>query len=409
MSELINNSEQRKKILKHMILQLHEGVAPEDVKRQLVRLLKQIPYNDVVEVEQQLISEGLPQEEVLKLCDVHSAALKGTLDLSDAKTPPKGHPVHTMQMENRAIEREVKTLNELYEQAELLADDNTAVELFYQIRFHFNNLMDVEKHYMRKENLLFPFLEQHGVTGPSSVMWGKHDEAREKLKAAQEALVASETIAKDEASSVIELVLKPASDAVVEMIFKEEEILFPMSMDKLTDAEWYQIATQSDELGYCLYDPIEKWQPHDVEPVETATTETGRIKLPSGSMTPIELNAILNSIPFDMTFVDADDRVRYFTQGRERIFARSRAIIGRKVQQCHPPKSVHTVEKILDDFKSGAQSSAAFWINMAGKFIHIEYFALHDDQGNYLGTLEVSQDLTGKRALQGEQRLLSYE
>ena len=117
---------------------------------------------------------------------------------------------------------------------------------------------------------------------------------------------------------------------------------------------------------------------------------------------------MLNSIPFDLTFVDKDDRVRYFTQGRERIFARSRAILGRKVQLCHPPSSVHIVEKILDDFHAGRQSRAPFWINLKDRFIHIEYFALRDKDGGYLGTLEVSQDLTEKRALGGEQRLLSY-
>jgi DUF438 domain-containing protein len=125
-------------------------------------------------------------------------------------------------------------------------------------------------------------------------------------------------------------------------------------------------------------------------------------------LTPTELRTILNTIPFDLTFVGADDTVRYFTQGRERIFARNRAIIGRKVQMCHPPGSVHIVQQILDDFKSGKASRAPFWITLNGRFLHIEYYAVRDEQGTYLGTLEVSQDLTEKRALTGEQRLLSY-
>jgi len=116
----------------------------------------------------------------------------------------------------------------------------------------------------------------------------------------------------------------------------------------------------------------------------------------------------LNSIPFDLTFVDANDTVRYFTQGAERIFERTRAILGRRVQNCHPPSSVHIVERILEDFRSGKENQAAFWINLAGRFISIEYFAMRDEKGGYLGTLEVSQDLTGKRKLEGEQRLLTY-
>jgi len=408
MSELINNVQKRKELLKHMILQLHKGEAPEEVRKQLVRLLGQVPYGDVVEVEQELISEGLPQEEVLKLCDVHSEALKGTLDHSGAKQAAPGHPIHTFQQENRAIEWEVAALEKLYAQVKELKDEADAIQIFTEIHSRFNSLMDVEKHYLRKENLLFPYLEKYGVTGPSTVMWGKHNEARELLKNAIEALRAAETITAGEAKTVIELVLKPASDAVSEMIYKEEEILFPMSLDKLSDAEWYEIYKQSIEIGFCLYDPTDAWKPAGIKVEEKSLEESGRIQLPSGSFNIPELTTILNTIPFDLTFVDKDDTVRFFTQGKERIFARNRAILGRKVQLCHPPSSVHIVEQILDDFKSGKQDQAAFWINMGGKFIHIEYFALRDENGNYLGTLEVSQDLTEKRQLQGEQRLLSY-
>ncbi|MDZ7333252.1 MAG: DUF438 domain-containing protein [candidate division KSB1 bacterium] len=408
MSELINNATKRKQLLKHMILQLHKGEAPEDVRKQLTRLLGQVPYGDVVEVEQELIAEGLPQEEVLRLCDIHSAALKGALDLSGAKVAPPGHPVHTFQQENRALEWELAVLNRHYEALNALKDDDDASHLFSEIHNSFNALMDVEKHYVRKENLLFPYLEKHGITGPSTVMWGKHNEARQLLKAALEALSAANHITAGEAKTVAELVLKPASNAIEEMIFKEEEILFPMSLDKLTDAEWYEIYKQSAEIGFCLYDPKDTWQPEGLVSEPEPLTAAGRIQLPSGSLSVAELTALLNTIPFDLTFVDKDDAVRYFTQGKERIFARNRAILGRKVQNCHPPSSVHVVNQILSDFKSGQQDRAAFWINMGKRFIHIEYFALRDEQGNYLGTLEVSQDLTEKRKLQGEQRLLSY-
>jgi len=106
--------------------------------------------------------------------------------------------------------------------------------------------------------------------------------------------------------------------------------------------------------------------------------------------------------------VDKDDRVRFFTQGAERIFVRSRAVLGRKVQLCHPPKSVHIVQQILDDFRAGRESRAPFWLSFKGRFIHIDYVALRDESGEYLGTLEISQDLTEKRQLEGEQRLLQY-
>ncbi len=408
MSELINNARKRKELLKHMILQLHEGTAPDAVRKQLVRLLGKVPYNDVVEVEQELISQGLPQEEVLKLCDIHTAALEGVLDHSQAKTAPPGHPVHTFQQENLALRKEIQALGRLFDDVEKAEAEEPLDPIFDEIHRHFNALMDVEKHYLRKENLLFPFLEKHGVTGPPTVMWGKHDETRQLLKGALEALVAAEGTSVGEAKTVIELVLRPASKAVEDMIGKEEEILFPMCLDTLKDEEWYEIARQSVEYGFCLYDPQDDWRPEGVDPETREIDDTGRIRLPSGSFSPNELSAILNTVPFDMTFVDKDDTVRYFTQGRERIFARSRAILGRRVQQCHPPSSVHIVETILDDFKSGREDHTAFWITLNERFIVIEYFALRGEAGEYLGTLEVSQDLTEKRRLEGEQRLLQY-
>jgi hypothetical protein len=409
MSELIDNAQKRKELLKHMILQLHDGTAPEAVKKQLIKLLGKVPYNDVVEVEQELISEGLPQEEVLKLCDIHSAALDGVLDHTEAKTAPPGHPVHTFKEENQALRKEIQTLERLYKEVKNAESEDQLNTLFDEIHQYFNALMDVEKHYLRKENLLFPFLEKHGVTGPPTVMWGKHDETRELLKGAIEALRAVDEISVDEAKTVIDLVLNPASQAVDDMIGKEEEILFPMSLDTLSDEEWLQIDRQSIEYGFCLYDPKVKWRPEGVELEEITSEEIGKIQLPSGSFNVDELTAILNTIPFDMTFVDKDDRVKYFTQGRERIFARSRAILGRNVRQCHPPSSVHVIEKILDDFKSGKEDHTAFWITLEDRFIHIEYFALRSEEGEYLGTLEVSQDLTDKRKLEGEQRLLQYK
>ncbi len=409
MSELINNAEKRRELLKHLILQLHNGEAPEQVKTQLKRILGQVPYNEVMLVEKELIEEGLPLTEVLKLCDIHSAVLKGDIDHSGAKTAPPGHPVHTFINENRAIEWELSALKQLYARIDGTDEETTLREAFAEIRVNLHKLTDVDKHYRRKENLVFPFLEKHGITGPPTVMWGKHDQIRELLKVAIETYEHAGEVSVDEARTLVELVFKPASDGIEDMIFKEEQILFPMCLDTLSEQEWWQVYNQSLEIGFCLYDPKDEWQPSGIPAEQTTGGQSAdRVQLPSGSMTPEELNAILNTIPFDLTFVDSDDTVRYFTQGTERIFDRNRAILGRKVQLCHPPHSVHIVQRILEDFKSGRESRAPFWINLKGRFIHIEYFALRDKQGKYLGTLEVSQDLTDKRALQGDQRLLSY-
>jgi len=410
MSELEIDIRRRKDLLKHMILQLHEGVAPDAVRPRLVRLLGQVPYDEVVQVEQELISEGLPTEEVLRLCDVHTEAMQGAIDTSKARTAPPGHPVHTFQQENKALEWEIAGLYKQFEAVDGLDASADATEQVLGMRSHLGALMDVEKHYQRKENLLFPFLEKHEITGPPTVMWGKHDETRALLKAALETLQATPRVTAEEAQGLAELVLRPAAEAVSGMIMKEEEILLPMCLDTLDDGEWRQVLRGSDEYGYCLVEPDDSWSPEGVEATEELTAGPGaRIQFPTGAFTLAQLEVLLNTIPFDVTFVDADDTVRYFSHGRERIFARSKAILGRKVQYCHPPKSVGTVQGILDDFRAGREDRAHFWLELGDKFISIEYFAMRDADGSYLGTLEVSQDLTAKRALQGQRRLLEYD
>lgn len=407
MSELINNSEKRKELLKHMILQLHSGEAPDEVRKRLQELLKSIPYDEVVEVEQELISEGLPEEEVLKFCDIHTSVLEGHIDQSGAREVPPGHPVDTFKKENRELERVAGEMMKLFDGARALMDEEVRFFLL-RLRAGMNALTDVDKHYLRKEYLVFPYLESKGITGPPKVMWGKHDEERELLKAAIEALGSAESLTKEELQTLIDLVFRPAVQGIFDMIMKEEEILFPMCMDKLNDAEWYAVYEQTMDFGYCLYDPQVEWKPEGVVASEVTYGAGKSIKLSTGAFDPVEMEALFTKLPIDITFVDRNDKVKFFSHGPDRVFARNRAILGRDVRMCHPPSSVNVVEQILDDFKAGRESSAAFWINFQGRFIYIEYLALRGENGEYLGTIEFTQDLTRLRKLEGEQRLLSY-
>jgi len=363
-----------------------------------------------VEVEQELIAEGLPETEVLRLCDVHGEVLDGHIDQSSAKAIPEGHPVDVFLQENKELRKVSDKVLQLLGTLHALPE-STFHDHALKIQSCFNELMDVDKHYKRKEYLLFPFLEKNGITGPPKVMWGKHDEIREQLKACID-ILRTEDLTRGDLEDTLELIFHPVLKALTDMTKKEEDILFPMAMDVLTTEDWWQIHKQTLEFGFTLYDPQVDWKPAGLlaESYENTSVlnENGAIQLPSGSFTAAEIMAILNTVPFDMTFVDRDDKVKYFTQGKERIFARSRSIINRDVRLCHPPGSVHIIEKILDDFKSGQASHATFWIQMQGKFIHIEYFALRDTDGSYLGTLEVSQNLSDLRKLDGEQRILSY-
>ncbi|MCT4591282.1 MAG: DUF438 domain-containing protein [Carboxylicivirga sp.] len=409
MSELINNSRYRKERLKELILKLHEGESAETVRQELVESLKNIPYGEVVEVEQELMQEGLPEEEVLKLCDIHGSVLEGNVDLSGAKDIPEGHPVDVFKKENIELVKMVDKAKGLLNALKMVSDSDFKKYLL-GLEGVFNQLMDVDKHYLRKEYLVFPYLEKNEITGPPKIMWGKHDEIRAQLKGCIE-LLQNKDLSKNDLSEALDLIFFPALQGLSDMVQKEEEILLPMSMDVLTTEDWWSIHKQTLEFGFCLYDPDVEWQPEGLanEKDETGINTDGSIQLPSGSFTAKEIMAILNSVPFDMTFVDKHDKVKYFTQGKERIFVRNRSIINRDVRLCHPPGSTHIVDKILEDFKSGKASHAPFWIQMKGQFIKIEYFALRDENGDYLGTLEVSQNLTENRALEGERRILSYD
>ncbi len=411
MSEIINNRQERVEIMKSLIRQLHNGVAEEKVRQQFETILDEAEYSDVFLMEMQLIQEGMPREAIQELCDTHTRVLKKHLDLQETPQTIPGHPVHTFMEENKALIKTVNLIRLLGDQLEKMPDQAEALPKLQQIQAHLNELMDVDKHYRRKEHLLFPYFEKKNMPGPPAVMWGKHDEVREFLKETINTLVQIKTIAAAEAKAYWQLAILPAIASIEDMIYKEEKILFPTALDLLTEQEWYEIYIQSDEIGYSIYVPEFKWQPEGGinQQIKKPQVITDRIQMPTGSFGLAELISVFKTLPVDLTFVDKDDVVRYFSPGEKRIFDRTRAILGRKVQYCHPPKSVHIVNKILSDFKTGKQNVAKFWINLGDKFIYIAYYAMHDDEGQYSGTLEVTQELTELRQLQGERRLLKYD
>ena len=408
MSEFINNSSQRKEMLRHLLLRLHEGDNPDVLRNRLVEVLSSIPYNEVVEVEQELIESGtLSEDEILAFCDLHTAVLDGSIDQRGAKPIPAGHPVDTFKRENRAIREQLDRYEVLKNDAAQLTDAQAADQAL-KLRAVFNSLADIDKHYKRKEYLIFPYLEKYQITGPPKVMWGKHDEIRELLKGSFEAL-ATPFRSAEELNSIVQLVLDPAIEMISGMIMKEEEILLPMAMDTFTDEEWYKIYQETPEFGYCLFDPTDEWRPDGVQIEKQEYITADAIRLSSGVFSIEELEALFIHLPIDITFVDKDDKVGFFSHSPNRVFERNRSIIGRDVRMCHPPGSVHIVEQILTDFKNGKENKAVFWLsNFMGRFIYIEYTAVRNKNGDYLGVVEVTQDITQLRLLEGDQRLLSY-
>lgn len=407
MSELIDNQAQRVRTLKDIIKRLHGGDTPDEVKASLRALVQKTDYAEIMAMEQQLIAEGMPVCEIQSMCDLHSQVTREVLVQVAAPEVEPGHPVDTFRRENVALRGVLARMKCAMSELLASADEMQAEESLLEWRQALNELMDIDKHYQRKEHLLFSCLERHGITGPSKVMWGKDDEIRDVLKHVGRAL-------RKQDATLSELKLVAASSGasaaavVEEMIYKEEHILIPMCLRTFTAGEWAEIWTSSPRYGWCLVEPREAYRPP--QSAETVGEPIrGGVQLPTGNLSIDQLLGIFSTLPVDITFVDADDRVAFFSEGQDRIFARSKAIIGRKVQNCHPPRSVDTVDRILSDLREGRQDMAEFWIEFQGRFVHIRYFAVRDAEKGYLGTLEVTQDTTKIRALTGERRLLEYE
>jgi len=408
MSELINNREHRKEIVKDVIRKLHEGASVDEVKDQFAEVLKGVSPTEITVIEGELIKEGLPVEEVQRLCNVHAEVFKGSLEEIHHPEQIPGHPIYTFKQENRAIEKHIEE-NVKADLEKFKQDDSR--ENINSLIGSINLLWDIDKHYSRKENLVFPYLEKYNITAPPKVMWGVDDEIRAMIKDIKLSL----TDYKGNKDEIVEKVNK-AIHEIKEMIFKEENILFPMALDTLTEDEWISVYDDSDEIGFCLVEPETEWRRRITQASretnlqaekETIRGSEGHIKFETGYFTVEELENMLNTLPVDITFVDKNDIVKYFSQGKERIFARTKAVIGRTVQNCHPPASVHIIEKIVEDFKSGKKDHEDFWIKRGDKYVLIRYFAVRNKDGEYLGTLEFTQDIAPIKALEGEKRLLS--
>ncbi len=396
-----NNSQNKKEQLKQIIRDLHDGVDKEALKERFAELIKDVSASEISEMEQNLIDEGMPESEIKRLCDVHVEVFKQSLEEQKKPEVEPGHPVHTFMLENRKTEKIIKQLNAVVEKIGEPTEDNIFDEQKKNFEDLVEQLSEINLHYLRKENQLFPLLEAHDVSGPTQVMWELHDDIRSLLKQVKTHLSENNVI--DAIKSVRELI-----QMITDMIYKEEHILYPMSLETLSEQDWVKVKKGEEEIGYSWVHPGEGWAPEESVSDETMK-DSGLLSLDTGTLTLDQVNLMLKHLPVDISFVDANDEVAYYSDTAERIFPRSAGVIGRKVQKCHPPKSVHIVKKIVSEFKAGTKDVAEFWIQLNGKFIHIRYFAVRDKQGKYRGTLEVSQDITDIKKLDGERRLLDWK
>ena len=333
MSELIDNRAHRIATLRDIIKHLHAGAAPEQVKERLREIVGQTDATEIMAMEQQLMAEGMPVEEVKSMCDLHSQVTRDVLvQLAPPSPIQPGHPIDTFRSENAALKKVIAIMRGIIAEISNLDEAADVKEVVFRLRQSANDLMDLDKHYQRKEHTLFSCLEGHGITGPSKVMWAKDDDIRGLIKQMNQAAHDCGPTAAEVGQFFAKYAV-PALSAVEEMIFKEENILFPMSLQTLTDNEWAEICSASPQYGWCLVEPKIGYAPPASASAATGSVpKDGTIMMPTGHVSVEQLTAVLSVLPLDLTFVDAEDRVAFFSEGPDRIFARSKAIIGRKVQ-----------------------------------------------------------------------------
>ncbi len=281
----------------------------------------------------------------------------------------------------------------------------------FQVFFNlFNQLGEIERRFRRKENQLFPYLEKHGWHGPSQGMWSFHDTLREQIRNIRAKINEREL---EQLPSLMDFLIQ----GINRLMHIEDIRLFPTSYSLLTESDWKDMRSGDEEIGWALIDvPVPYPAKEDyIHPSQDKIARTlpfdttGKFHYDEGFLSPEQVNWMLKFIPIDLTYVDENDKVIFYNRGEDRVFPRSAGIIGREVRFCHPPKSVGMVLKILEEFKKGTKDTAEFWINFKDRKIHIRYFAIRDEDKNYKGVLEMSQDITEIQQLEGQKRLLEWE
>ncbi len=402
--------EAKKKLLKEIIKQLPDGAAPEEVKEKFKDALKDVTSDDIVKAEQELVKEGMPREELQKLCNVHMAIFAEQLQEQELHLP-HGHPVSILVEEHRIMLERAEKLEEFVGIVEEACDSVYVGDVMTELQNIAKDFQDSEKHYLREENVLFPIAEKHGITEPPAIMWMEHDQIREVKRKFTGLVEKWNTMTFEEFKKRLAETAKPLCSLLPTHFYKENNILFPATLEVASVEDWVEARKEFDEIGYCCFTPPAATVEMETEKQGTkAAIEGGEtLKFETGSLSKEEVEGVLDALPIDISFVDRSDSVKYFNKAEKRIFVRTKAVIGRKVQLCHPQKSVHIVTKIIDAFKSGKKDSAEFWITMSGRLVHIRYFAVRDQHKKYLGTLEVTQDLTDIKKIEGERRLLEWK
>ncbi len=408
MSEYINNNQ----IRKEKLFALAFAIMVEDSDRKMIDeywdFIKEVRPYDVLFIVDKLMKTGQDIGQIKKTtAKIINLFYEPLQEIAKTNKQENSLFLQLLTKENRQVEQTIELLKDLVKSLSKKSKKEEDISsLKVEILQNVILLKEYEKHYQKKENILFPYIEkQHEHYRCVSVMWSMHDDYRESLKELEIMLSSTEMNLKDFHSEIGRLFF-----AVKPTIFREEFILFPVAMDLIPQDQWVELLKEAFEIGFSYIEVDSSILKTQVKKKQEVLEESdGKHDLETGSLTVEQIVLLFNHLPVDITYVDENDRVQFFSQPKDRFFTRSKSIIGRTVQNCHPHESVYMVEKIVDAFRKGEKDDASFWIQMKGKFILIKYFAIRDKKGTFRGTLEVSQDITDIRKLDGERRLLDWE
>ena len=382
--------EARLERLLEYVHRIAKNEANYDVYKEYEKEVLSVNASDLFTLFYEVYKSGSKPAEILVYLDKLIHLFSQSLDTKRLEMPQDSFLDHMMQ-ENREMEKRLNAIKAI-----LIEDKYQFIPEHLIERFE--ELIPFELHYTKLQNILFPFIESKGEQYQgTTILWSLQDQTRKRLKDTIEALK------NNRPRQTISEILGDYFFKAFGLIQKEEMILFQVAHELLSANELEAMRHQSFELGF-IWIPMPKPRPQPKFSVDNAffTTETGSLSFD-------QLTMVLDALPIDCTYVDENNKVRWFNRPKDRIFPRSPAVIGRDVRNCHPAESVDVVENIIETFRRGEQSEANFWIEMRGKFLYIRYFALRDKDNGYKGVLELSQEVSGIRALEGQRKLLQWD
>jgi len=404
MSELANNNQIRNEKLVSFAMQMLDG-EPGSVLYQEYRdhIEKASPY-DVIKVVDELAKTNEDIVDIKRVVNKLLNLFYKPIKKHGKFQPEKGSLLHFLISENREMEKrmtllkaDIKDIFSRTDKRKALLDQKDYLKLKFQ------DLQEYDKHHIKKENILFPYFEkmfpEHRCV---NVMWSMHDDAKKSLNK----LI--KNLGRDVPSiNEFNYEIGRFYFSILPVIFREEYILYPIAHQVIISSDWEQMLEESLEIGFAFIEsPVDIHRNASETKSVQPDIKNELIDLETGKLSVSQIRRMFNHLPVDITFVDENDEVKYFSSPKDRFFARSKAIIGRKVQNCHPPESIDIVNEIVNSFRKGEKDKEAFWIQLKGRYILIQYFAIRDKQGVYKGIAEVSQDITEIRKLEGEKRLL---